>query len=402
MKQIEHKEISSKLMKNTLIVIGRLSYPNGSAPCNRVHLYCKALKHQNGFPFIINLHSTFREKPKFNFLARNDGIPFYYAQKTPLWEDNILLRNMNKIKGLFNTIFVIRKIKKKHSLKVLFYATEPWDELFLFVFLKIMKVPIIRDCSEIPSFVIDKKKAIKLHEFFLKLRIKMYHDIIVISDYLNSYYSEIFPKNRIFQIPILVDMDRFKKTGTKKNATKIITYVGYMIGNKDGLQNLIEAMALVVERNKNVKLQLVGSGPDKDMIQLRNKVKALNLCNIISFFGKKNSEEIPAILSQSDLLVLARPDNSQAKAGFPTKLGEYLASAKPVVITTTGEIPKYLKHNESAYLAKPGDIQDFAEKINYALSDKNSQAIGEKGYEIANNNFNYQLYGKKIFNILQN
>ncbi|HXR82760.1 MAG TPA: glycosyltransferase [Hanamia sp.] len=230
----------------------------------------------------------------------------------------------------------------------------------------------------------------------------MYHDIIVISDYLNSYYSEIFPKKRIFQIPILVDMDRFKKTETKKNATKIITYVGYMIGNKDGLQNLIEAMALVVERNKNVKLQLVGSGPDKDMIQLRNKVKALNLCNFISFFGKKNSEEIPAILSQSDLLVLARPDNSQAKAGFPTKLGEYLASAKPVVITTTGEIPKYLKHKESAYLAKPGDIQDFAEKINYALSDKNSQVIGEKGYEIANDNFNYKLYGKKIFNILQN
>jgi glycosyltransferase involved in cell wall biosynthesis len=388
--------------KNGLIVIGRLSYPNGSAPCNRVHLYCKALKYQNGFPFIINLHSTFREKPKFNYLARNDGIPFYYAQKTPLWENNFLFRNINKIKGLFNTIIVIRKIKKKHSLKVLFYATEPWDELFLFVFLKIMKVPIIRDCSEIPSFIIDEKKAMKLNRFFLKLRIKMYHDIIVISDYLNSYYSEIFPKKQIFQIPILVDMNRFKKIKTKKNITKIITYVGCMIGNKDGLENLIEAMALVIERNKNVRLQLVGSGPDKDMIRLRNKVKILNLSNTISFLGKKNSEEIPAILLESDLLVLARPDNSQAKAGFPTKLGEYLASGKPVVITTTGEIPKYLRHNESAYLAIPGNIRDFAEKINYALSDKNSEVIGKKGYEIANNNFNYQLYGNIIFNILQN
>jgi glycosyltransferase involved in cell wall biosynthesis len=390
------------MVKDGLIVIGRLGYPTGSAPCNRVHLYCKALKHQNGFPFVINLHSTFREKPKFNYLARNDGIPFYYAQKTPLWEDNFFVRNINKIKGLFNTIFIIRKIKKKHSLKVLFYATEPWDELFLFVFLKTMKVRIIRDCSEIPSFIIDEKKAIKLNRFFLKLRIKMYDDIIVISDYLNSYYSEIFPKKQIFQIPILVDMERFKKTEPKKQPTKIITYVGYMIGNKDGLENLIEAMVLVVERNKNVQLHLVGSGPEKDMIRLRNKVKTLNLCNNISFLGKKNSQEIPSILFQSDLLVLARPDNSQAKAGFPTKLGEYLASRKPVVITTTGEIPKYLKHNESAYLAKPGDILDFAEKINYALSDKNSEVIGEKGYEIANNNFNYQLYGEKIFNILQN
>jgi glycosyltransferase involved in cell wall biosynthesis len=56
----------------------------------------------------------------------------------------------------------------------------------------------------------------------------------------------------------------------------------------------------------------------------------------------------------------------------------------------------------SAYLAKADDIQDFAEKVIYALSDENSTEIGKKGYQVANNNFNYHLYGKEILKILQN
>lgn len=174
-----------------------------------------------------------------------------------------------------------------------------------------------------------------------------------------------------------------------------------MGGNKDGLENLISSMVFVTNKNKQTVLHLVGSAPEGDMVRLRNKVKTLGLCDTVIFLGKKNAEEIPSILLNSDLLVLARPDNKQAKAGFPTKLGEYLACAKPIVITITGEIPKYLKNKESAYLSKPDDIQDFADKINYALSDKNAEKIGKEGFKIANNNFNYQLYGKKLFDLLQ-
>ena len=387
--------------RDALIVIGRLAYPGNTAPSNRVHLYCKALKGEKGFPLVINLHSTFTKKPKFSYLARNEGIPFYYAQKTPMRDSRIIVRNLNKIKGLYNTVSTIKRIKQKHHLKVLFYATEPWEEFILFTFLKMMHVPIIRDCSEIPSFISAEKRAKRLHRFFLRLKLKMYDELIVISDNLNKFYSQLFPQNRIFQIPILVDMERFKNIEIKVHTGEIVTYIGYMGGNKDGLVNLIEAMSLVNKKKKKVLLQLVGSAPEQDMERLRNKVKQLNLCHTIVFTGKKSTQEIPTILANSDLLVLARPDNEQAKAGFPTKLGEYLASAKPVVITSTGEIPKYLKDTESAYLSKPGDINDFAEKILYALSDKNSDSVAKKGFEIANNNFNYQIYGKKLIEILQ-
>src|SRR6185312_16728817 len=171
------------------------------APSNRVHLYCKALKHEKGFPFVINLHSTFTKPQKFHYLGRNDGIPFYYAQATVIRERRLVIRNFNKIKGLVNTMCMLSKIKKRHDLKVLFYTTEGIDELILFVFARLKKIEIIRECSEIPSFIKDKKTNLKFHNFFLRIRVKMYNNIIVISDYLNNYYSQIFPKNKIFQIP---------------------------------------------------------------------------------------------------------------------------------------------------------------------------------------------------------
>ena len=385
-----------------MVVIGRFSLSSGTAPSNRVHLYCKALKEENGFPFIINLHSSFTTPQKFNYLGRYDGVPFYFAQKTIMRETRFLIRNLNKIKGMFNTFSVLNKLRKKHHFKVLFFTTNIWDEFILFVFLKIMKIDAMRECNEIPSFIMNKKKAMYFHKFIFKLKLKMYHNIIVISDNLNSFYSSRFPKDRIFQIPILVDMNRFKNLEQKVHSGKIITYIGYMGGNKDGLENLIAAMAFVKNKDSKTVLHLVGSAPEKDMIHLRNKVKTLGLCKTITFLGKKNAEEIPSILLNSDLLVLARPNNNQAKAGFPTKLGEYLACGKPVVITITGEIPKYLKDMESAYLSKPDDIHDFADKINYALSDKNAEKIGKEGFKIANNNFNYQLYGKRLFDLLQN
>ncbi len=397
--QLGHENIKN----DGLIVIGRLSYPSATAPSNRVHLYCKALKKEKGFPFVINLHSTFVTPQPFSYLARYEGVPFFYAQKTIMHERRFLFRNINKIKGLINTLVVLKKIKKQHNFKVLFYATEVWDEFILYFFLKIMGISIIRDCSEIPPFIMYEKNLKTFHSFFLRLKLKMYDHIIVISDLLNSFYSEIFPKDNIFQIPILVDMKRFSFRSQKiLHEKSIITYVGSMGGNKDGLENLIDAMAIVNVRNNNTKLQLVGTAPDKDFLRLRNKVQDLGLTETILFLGKMKVDEVPLLLGNSDILVLARPDNNQAKAGFPTKLGEYLASSKPIVITTTGEIPKYLKNNFSAYLAKPDDIEDFANQVIYALSDENSESIGKRGYEVADKNFNYELYGKEILNIIQN
>lgn len=391
-------------MKNySLIVIGRLSYPSPSAPTNRVHLYCKALQSVSGFSFVINLHSTSTDRETYGYMGRYEGIPFFFAQKTRNRLKNLFLRNLNKITGIINAFIVIRRISRNRHTKVLFFNSVFWEEFIFWVPLKVLKIKTIREINEAPSFIIKNKKHRAFHNFILNCRLKFFDDIIVISDYLHKFYSKKFSRKHIYQIPILVDMERFtRKPCPVVNKDKIITYVGFMGGNKDGLLNLIDSMVIVKDHIPNFKLVLVGSAPEIEFSKLKDRVTELGLQYRIDFVGQQPLDKIADFLCKADLLVLARPNNNQAKAGFPTKLGEYLASAKPVVITKTGEISKYLKNCQSAYLTEPDNVNDFAKKIIFALNDKNSVQIGKNGFHVANENFNFKLYGQNMIEIIKN
>ena len=99
--------------------------------------------------------------------------------------------------------------------------------------------------------------------------------------------------------------------------------------------------------------------------------------------------------------MLARPNSIQAQFGFPTKLGEYLMTAKPVVVTSTGEIPCYLQDNEHAYIALPDDDISLSEKLREALRfpDK-SLTIGRNGKKQALKYFNNKHETKKILDFI--
>lgn len=92
---------------------------------------------------------------------------------------------------------------------------------------------------------------------------------------------------------------------------------------------------------------------------------------------------------------MARPNNRQAKGGFPTKLGEYLATSKPVVLTKVGEIPLFLTDGVNAYLSEPDNAESFAKKLDEALSNqKEARKVGLNGRHLADTVFNYRIIAK--------
>lgn len=393
----------AKVDKNCMVVIGRLHYPSGSAPANRTHLYCKALKEVGGFPFIINLNSPFTSPQNFRYFGRNKGINYIYSQGTIFRESQFLKRNLKKLKGIFITFAIINRLKKRYNVKVLFFSTSYFQEMIFYIFFKFINVKTIRELNEAPYYIIRGKTQSTLQKLKEKITLKMYDRVIVISDKLYDYYIKFYQKKQIYQIPILVDMDRFNDSILiKKEEKKILTYVGYMGGTKDGLPDLIKSISLVKKKYDNILVQLIGSAEQADLEKLRKLVNELKLENHVLFAGKKEINEITTLLKSSYLLLLARPNNKQAEYGFATKIGEYLASGRPVVITNTGEIYKFLNHGFSAYIAEPDNIRDFSEKIIEALNNPDkSEKVGQQGYKVAAEYFNYKLYGCKILEILE-
>lgn len=163
-----------------------------------------------------------------------------------------------------------------------------------------------------------------------------------------------------------------------------------MYGDKDGVYDLITAYGQICGEFPQSRLILIGSNQDKAKMEKNlNALEALSCKENVIFTGLLNKKELIKWLTSAYCLALARPDNQQAKYGFPTKLGEYLATGRPVVITSVGDIPIYLKDGINAYVSAPDDPHAFAQKLRACFSDElNAKRIGEAGQALVKSVFN--------------
>ena len=86
---------------------------------------------------------------------------------------------------------------------------------------------------------------------------------------------------------------------------------------------------------------------------------------------------------------------------FSTKLGEYLAASKPLIITNVGEAMNWLKDKKSAYIIPPKDKQALANAIVKAVENPiERKRIGLNGQDVCKNSFDYRVWGKALVDFL--
>jgi glycosyltransferase involved in cell wall biosynthesis len=106
-------------------------------------------------------------------------------------------------------------------------------------------------------------------------------------------------------------------------------------------------------------------------------------------------------LSECKILVITRPSTIQTKAGFPTKLGEYFAIRKPILLTKFGDIERYFEDAVDIILAECGNPESIAKQIKWMI--KNSEALNvilESGYFKARNLLEYKRSVKRILSLI--
>ena len=131
-------------------------------------------------------------------------------------------------------------------------------------------------------------------------------------------------------------------------------------------------------------------------------VQQLNIEGRVVFTGKVPYERIPQLLVDAEMLALARPDNLQARYGFPTKLGEYLATGNPVVVTAVGDIPRFIEDGKNGFLAAPDDIIGFAEKMLWvAEHPQEATTAGNNGRLLCQKEFSYKAQSQVLFDVIQ-
>lgn len=298
---------------------------------------------------------------------------------------------------------IVSKIRKEHYDAIIVVSNSLLLIYPLWAACKLSNTKILQEKSEFP-FVLMKRGF--LNRFFAKLYVnttyKLFDGLIVMTKPLMEYFkTKVRKKCQLLEMPMTVDTDRFEIEKTQTEYGDYIAYCGNMAGNKDGVMNLIEAFAKASPRIGNIKLLLIGGSTSQDdWDNIVAAVKQTNNPNIV-MFGKASREQMPSLLKNAKVLALARPSSLQSKGGFPTKLGEYLATGNPVIVTAVGDIPQYLNAT-NAFVVEPDNNDLFADAIEKVFSDYDSATkIGMEGKNLATSVFSAKTQSERLYNYLK-
>lgn len=362
-------------MKKTITMLVAMNSANG-ASANRLKAIAKGFA-ANGID--IHIYGISNAATEKSFLY--DGVFF----------KNLSLTNnrfIAYVTGMLRYPFVIRK-----SDYLWFESVKKallWDWWFLF---KRKKAIVVHEKTECPDIFQNEFKK----KIYLK-NCKKLDRIFVISTSLKEYFIDKgIDSDKIIIYPMLIDPNRFSDCIEKIYNFPYFAYCGYMGNNKDGLYNLIDAFELFSKCDGEHKLVLIGDAKPDEFAKIKQYVFDKNLSDRVIFTGRISADKVPNYLSNAKALLLARPNNIQAKYGFPTKLGEYLATGKPIIVTDTSDIAKYLKDGKDAYVVEPDNVKVFADKMLYVVQNYDeAKKVGEKGKEKIYSDFNYIVQSKEL------
>ena len=262
---------------------------------------------------------------------------------------------------------------------------------------------IVHERTEFPDIFYGKSGGAlkKLNDYLHQ--VQRYDHLFVISNPIKEYFVENgMPEEKISIYPMIVDPNRFTNIQKHDVGYRYIAYCGNLSNSKDGVADLIEAYGQS-EAKVSYKLMLIGAKPSGREMEIYNSsIIKYGLEDRIIFRGSVERDEMPQILTDADLLVLSRPNNRQALGGFPTKLGEYLSTGNPVLVTRVGDIDKYIVDGENGYLSAPNDVEEFSKKIDGVFADyETAKRVGMRGKELVYNEFNYNVQTKHVVEQLE-
>jgi len=164
--------------------------------------------------------------------------------------------------------------------------------------------------------------------------------------------------------------------------THTAVYVGNLAHRE--IDYLLEISEMVRAQIPDFRLAVYGDAPEARRAELARLIDERSLGDAVHLEPPVKPVEVPGVLARADVLLLPRSRGEFSAAGFPNKLGEYLSSARPVVVSRVGEIPSYLTDRESARLVDPDDCEAFATAVVEVLTDSAAAAeMGVRGRAVA-------------------
>lgn len=221
---------------------------------------------------------------------------------------------------------------------------------------------------------------------------------IAISNYLEEYFR--FKGYNTLRIPVIMDILNIPFSKHTDKEKFVFVYAGSP-GTKDNLKVILLGISLLDKQEiEKIELRIFGITKKQLINKFEISEEIINkLGNSIKIFGRVSRQEVLNNLEKADFTVLMRsPILRYAKAGFPTKVVESLASATPVICNITSDLGDYICDDENGLVVKEFTPEAFSNTLKRALhlTTEQRKKMCESARKCAENFFDYRLYINEI------
>lgn len=218
--------------------------------------------------------------------------------------------------------------------------------------------------------------------------------------------SRSFPESKFTVIPNAVNIEQFeliKQADKDANIPlaeelklincQVLGFLGSFYAY-EGLDLAIAAMPAVLEKHPNVRLLLVGGGPQEQ--NLKQQVILLGLEGKVIFTGRVPHSDVGKYYSLVDLLVYPRKAMRLTELVTPLKPLEAMAQGKVCLASNVGGHKELINDGQNGFLFEADNIEALSEKISDLLSSSDKwQSIITTGREFVENERNWSVSVEK-------
>lgn len=392
---------------HVLLLTRSISFPNGLAPTQRVKLLAKGLV-ECGLEVTI-LCTQASEQPHFvenkNVKGVYDGIRYEYTPGTTIRSNHFLARRWNELRGILVAIRRLMEMKRKKQPCCVYYyggilANDPVRWVF-YMITQLFELPLVIEMNERP-WVLAQAGDLLTKQISPFWGVK---GVIVISSFLREWAEQEKKRMnshfRILELPILVDVDEQQPMNFDPENPYVL-FAGSPSYDQT-IQFILSAMTTVWKIHPECRLVITGCKPGEPVSESINKmVREQRLEGRIELAGYLSRSDLLLRYSRAIALVIPLFDDIRSRARFPTKIGEYLASGRPIVTTNVGEVARYFVDRENAYVCAPGNPNSYGRKIIEVLNNsEESIRVGVEGRQTAEKHFHYSIHTRRLANFFR-
>ncbi|MEN8183938.1 MAG: glycosyltransferase family 4 protein [Myxococcota bacterium] len=158
----------------------------------------------------------------------------------------------------------------------------------------------------------------------------------------------------------------------------VVTYMG-TLGLAHGLSTILEA-AVDLQDRPRVQFVLIGDGAERD--RLEQEVRERRLENV-KILGLRPRAEVPGWIASSDLLLVTLRDLPVFRTVIPSKLFEFVAQERPVVLAAPkGEIRALVEEADVGLVIEPEQPEALARAVRRIMDEpEEARARARRGLE---------------------